>query len=113
MTHANSPKTVLIVYAHPEQRSLNGSLQAFMRDHLERAGHTVEVSDLYAMRWKSELDAEDFPDRDPQTRFDPMLDSARAFAAGTQTADVAAEQAKLRRADAVIPPCVRVVAAST
>ncbi len=93
---------VFIVYANPEARSLNGSLHAFMREHLRRAGHHVEVSDLYAMRWKATLDADDFPARDPAARFDPIGDSERAYAEGTQTADVAAEQAKLRRADVVI-----------
>ncbi|MBC7975802.1 MAG: NAD(P)H-dependent oxidoreductase [Myxococcales bacterium] len=93
---------VLIVYAHPEHRSLNGSLYAFMQAHLRRAGHDVEVSDLYAMRWKASLDADDFPHRASDDRFDPILASAKAYTDGTQPADVAAEQAKLLRADAVI-----------
>jgi NAD(P)H dehydrogenase (quinone) len=99
---AAAAKNVLIVYAHPEHRSLNGSLHDFAVRHLREAGHRVEVSDLYAMRWKSALDAEDFPARDPSARFDPMKDSNAAYRQGTQTEDVAAEQAKLRRADAVI-----------
>jgi NAD(P)H dehydrogenase (quinone) len=37
---------VLLVYAHPEPRSLNGSIRDFMVDRLIRAGHGVEVSDL-------------------------------------------------------------------
>lgn len=93
---------VLVVYAHPEHRSLNGSLLAFLRGHLERAGHVVEVSDLYAMRWKSQLDAADFPARDPGSRFEPSKDSKIAFEQGQQTDDVALEQAKMRRADAVV-----------
>lgn len=93
---------VLIVFAHPERRSLNGSLHAFMVEHLRRAGHEVEVSDLYAMRWKSQLDADDFPGRDAEARFDPMRDSNLAYTQGKQTEDVAREQAKLLRADALI-----------
>jgi NAD(P)H dehydrogenase (quinone) len=93
---------VLLVYAHPEPRSLNGSIRDFMVDRLVRAGHTVEVSDLYAMRWKAGLDADDFPQRDATEPFSPGADSKRAFAEGTQNADVAAEQDKLRRADLVI-----------
>lgn len=93
---------VLIVYAHPERRSLNGSLNDFMVRHLRAAGHEVQVSDLYAMDWKPQLDAADFPQRDPSQRFDASLDSKRAYAEGTQAADVAAEQAKLRWADTVI-----------
>jgi NAD(P)H dehydrogenase (quinone) len=93
---------VLLVYAHPEPRSLNGSIRDFIADRLLRAGHTVEVSDLYAMRWKAGLDSDDFPQRDVTQPFSPSADSKRAFAQATQTADVAAEQHKLRRADLVI-----------
>ncbi len=93
---------VLLLYAHPEPRSLNGSIRDFMVDRFVRAGHTVEVSDLYAMRWKASLDADDFPFRDATQPFSPSADSRHAFAEGAQTADVAAEQDKLRRADLVI-----------
>jgi NAD(P)H dehydrogenase (quinone) len=93
---------VLLVYAHPEPRSLNGSIHDFMVDRFVRAGHAVEVSDLYAMHWKASLDADDFPQRDATQPFSPSADSKRAFAEGAQTADVAAEQQKLRQADLVI-----------
>ncbi|PTB22747.1 NAD(P)H dehydrogenase [Trinickia symbiotica] len=93
---------VLIVYAHPEPESLNGSLKNFSVKRLEDAGHVVQVSDLYAMKWKPTLDADDFPDSNPGERFDPALDSKRAFENGTQPDDIASEQEKLRWADAVI-----------
>lgn len=101
-TSTTSAKNVLIIYAHPEHRSLNGSLHDFTVRHLREAGHQVEVSDLYAMRWKAQLDAEDFPEREVSARFDPIKDSHAAFLQGQQTDDVAIEQAKLLRADAVI-----------
>ncbi len=93
---------VLIVYAHPEPRSLNGSLKDFAVRRLQAAGHDVQVSDLYAMNWKATLDAADSLDRDPEARLDPSLDSKRAYAAGRQSSDIAAEQEKLRWADTVI-----------
>lgn len=93
---------VLLVYAHPEPRSLNGSLKAFSVRRLEEAGHAVQVSDLYAMHWKASLDANDSTDRPAATRFDPSLDSKRAFERGLQTEDIAREQEKLRWADIVI-----------
>ncbi len=37
---------VLIVYAHPESQSLNGSLKDFAVSHLQAAGHNVQISDL-------------------------------------------------------------------
>ncbi|MNZ03856.1 Glutathione-regulated potassium-efflux system ancillary protein KefF [compost metagenome] len=93
---------VLIVHAHPEPASLNGALKDFTVERLEAAGHTVQVSDLYAMNWKAPLDAGDSLDHEPGTRFDPSLDSKRAFANGRQSADIAREQDKLRWADALI-----------
>lgn len=93
---------VLLVYAHPEPRSLNGSLKDFAVKHIEDAGHVVQVSDLYAMNWKASLDANDSLDTQPGTRFDPSLDSKRAFRDGRQSPDIALEQEKLKWADAVI-----------
>lgn len=93
---------VLIVYAHPEPRSLNGALRDFAVARLEAAGHTVQVSDLYAMNWKPALDANDMIDRTHDARFDPALDSKRAYETGTQREDIAREQEKLKWADTVI-----------
>ncbi|HEY9101441.1 NAD(P)H-dependent oxidoreductase [Chitinimonas sp.] len=93
---------VLLVYAHPEPGSLNGSLKDFAVRHLEAAGHAVQVSDLYAMQWKAAIDADDNTARQAGVRFDPVLDSQQAYASGTQSPDIAAEQAKLQWADAVI-----------
>ena len=93
---------VLLVHAHPEARSLNGSLKNFMLERLTQAGHEVQVSDLYAMQWKAPLDVADFAHIEPGAHFDPVLDSLRAFEDGTQPEDIAGEQAKLLWADAVI-----------
>jgi NAD(P)H dehydrogenase (quinone) len=93
---------VLLVYAHPEPESLNGSLKNFSVKRLEVVGHVVQVSDLYAMKWKASLDADDSMDRQADARFDPSLDSKHAFEKGTQSKDIAIEQDKLLWADAVI-----------
>ncbi|SAL41433.1 dehydrogenase [Caballeronia sordidicola] len=93
---------VLIVYAHPEPKSLNGSLKDFAVKHLEDAGHVVKVSDLYAMKWKAPLDASDSMDGQACERFNPALDSKLAFENGRQAKDLAEEQDKLQWADAVI-----------
>lgn len=96
------PRRVLIVHAHPEPASLNSTLKTFMEQHLRETGHEVQTSDLYAMGWKSALDAGDFMDRDPDARLDVVSDSRHAFDTRTQTPDVVAEQEKLRWADALI-----------
>lgn len=92
---------VLLVYAHPEPQSLNGSLKTFSIQHLKAAGHEVKVSDLYAMQWKATLDADDST-AEPGARFDPSRDSQHAFAQGLQSMDITLEQEKLRWADTVI-----------
>ena len=93
---------VLIVYAHPEPTSLNCALKNFAMKRLEAAGHTVQVSDLYAMEWKATVDATDSTDRVAGAPFNVSAESKRAYQNGTQSADIAAEQEKLKWADAVI-----------
>jgi len=93
---------ILFVYAHPEPESLNGSLRHFSVKRLEAAGHIVQVSDLYAMKWKATLDADDSKDRQADVRFDPALDAKRAFENGRQSDDIAREQQKLLWADVLI-----------
>lgn len=93
---------VLLVYAHPEPLSLNGALRDFTVQRLTGEGHAVKVSDLYAMRWKATLDAHDSTTHDPASRFEASRASMRAFRDDTQADDIAAEQEKLRWADAVI-----------
>lgn len=93
---------ILIVFAHPEPQSLNGSLKDFAVAHLQQAGHQVQVSDLYAMQWKAPLDSDDTRERLAPARFDPSRESRHAFEHHLQSDDIAAEQAKLLWADAVI-----------
>ncbi|WP_454828213.1 NAD(P)H-dependent oxidoreductase [Paraburkholderia xenovorans] len=93
---------VLLVYAHPEPKSLNGSLKDFTVKRLQDAGHTVQVSDLYAMKWKAVLDADDSLAKEPGERFYPSRDSKHAFENGLQSKDIELEQEKLMWADAVI-----------
>ncbi|MEV7280010.1 NAD(P)H-dependent oxidoreductase [Streptomyces sp. NPDC093111] len=91
----------LIVHAHPEPESLNGSLKDLAVSTLEAAGHEVRVSDLYAMRWKAVVDAEDYGSH-ASSPLRVALDSGRAFEAGALTEDVRAEQEKLLWADTII-----------
>jgi len=93
---------VLIVFAHPEPRSLNAALRDVAIAQLRADGHVVEVSDLYALGWNAVVGRADFPSLDPGERLVVAAASAAAYAGGTQTEDVVAEQDKLRRADIVI-----------
>jgi len=93
---------VFLIYAHPEPKSLNGALKDLAVTTLTGLGHQVELSDLYAMRWKAVADAADFPAPTHPDRLQYGRESKHAFAAATQAADVVAEQRKLLWADAVI-----------
>ncbi|PSO22747.1 NAD(P)H-dependent oxidoreductase [Bradyrhizobium sp. MOS002] len=93
---------VLIVFAHPEPRSLNGSLRDVAVRELESEGHEVRVSDLYAQGWTSDVGRADFPLLSPDARLAPAAASKQAFESGTLTADVKAEIEKLLWADVLI-----------
>lgn len=93
---------VFFVYAHPNSYSLNGQLKDHAIGALQRAGHEVRVSDLYAMKWKAVADTDDFPERDKSLPLEYMTASGKAYEGGTQSKDITAETEKLLWADAVI-----------
>ncbi|ACF03716.1 Ribosyldihydronicotinamide dehydrogenase (quinone) [Rhodopseudomonas palustris TIE-1] len=93
---------VLLVFAHPEPRSLNGALRDVAVAELQRLGHEVQVSDLYAMGWKPAIDRADFPNLASDERLLPTEASKAAFGAGELTQDVRDEIDKLLWADVVI-----------
>lgn len=93
---------VLIVFAHPEPRSLNAALRGVAVEELQAQGHEVQVSDLYAMNWKAQIDRFDFPALDAEARLAVPTASGEAFAAGALTDDVQAEMDKLLWADVLI-----------
>lgn len=92
---------ILWVFAHPDPRSLNGSLRNAALKHLVSSGHTVEESDLYRMGWNPVVGASDYG-HDPADRLHVASASSAALQHGTLTPDIAVEQAKLRRADGVV-----------
>jgi NAD(P)H dehydrogenase (quinone) len=93
---------VLLVYAHPESRSLNAALRDVAIQALTAAGHTVRVSDLYAMGWKASVDRDDFPQLASNDRLKVPKASRDAFEANALTDDVKAEQEKLLWTDMLI-----------
>lgn len=93
---------VLLVFAHPEARSLNAALRDVAVQELKAQGHDVRVSDLYAMGWKSEVDRADFPTLAADGRLTVTAASRDAFHADALTEDVRAEIDKLLWADVLI-----------
>jgi NAD(P)H dehydrogenase (quinone) len=87
---------VLIVFAHPEPRSLAASLRDVAAETLQADGNQVQISDLYAMGWKAEVDRADFPTLKPAARLQVVAASGEAFASKTLTDDVKAEHQILK-----------------
>lgn len=94
---------VLIVFAHPEAKSFNGALKDIAVETLTSAGHEVQVSDLYRMGWKSQLDADDIPgERVNAAFFHAPVEQQQMEATTGATPDVRAEQEKMAWCDLMI-----------
>lgn len=94
---------ILIVFAHPEPASFNGALKNVAVRELERMGHTVVVSDLYRMGWNPALGPGDFQgERANADYLDLSREQEHAFATNGHSADVKAEQDKVKAADFVL-----------
>ncbi len=90
---------VLIVHAHEEPKSFNGAMRDTAMSVLKESGHTVEVSDLYAMNFNPVGGKHDFTALADPDFFKYGVEQTKATEAKTFAADVAAEQEKLFRAD--------------
>jgi NAD(P)H dehydrogenase (quinone) len=93
---------VLIVHAHPEPTSFNAAMTRAAARELGAAGHTVEISDLYAMRFDPVSDRHNF-----RTTYDParlalQAEERHASAHDGFAPDLTVEHAKLARASAVV-----------
>jgi NAD(P)H dehydrogenase (quinone) len=93
---------VLIVHAHPEPQSFNSALTTQAVQTLTAVGHTVEVSDLYAMKFKAVADADDYIEREDPEYLRIDREQTHAHNVDAVAADVRAEQEKITRADLVI-----------
>ncbi len=81
---------VFIVYCHPSEDSFTREARDRFIQGVRDAGHTCVVSDLYGMRFQSDMTEEEYA-RDAHYRFDDAL-----------AADVIAEQRKINAADAIV-----------
>ena len=93
---------VLVVYAHPEPKSFNGAMKEAAVAALTGAGHTVTVSDLYAMNFDPVLRPAQFAQRLNPDHFKALHEQKHAAETGALPADVVAELEKLTRADLII-----------
>ncbi|XP_040287901.1 ribosyldihydronicotinamide dehydrogenase [quinone] isoform X1 [Bufo bufo] len=98
-----SGKNVLIVYAHQEPKSMNGSLKNTAVDVLSKMGCRVTISDLYAMNFNAAATRSDITGDlcNPQ-HFSYGVETMEAFKNGCLCDDILKEQNKIHDADLVI-----------
>ncbi|KAL8182560.1 UNVERIFIED_CONTAM: Ribosyldihydronicotinamide dehydrogenase [quinone] [Gekko kuhli] len=96
-------KKVLIVYAHQEPRSLNGSLKTAAVEELTKQGCSVTVSDLYGMQFEPRATRKDIiGDLHNPDQFNYGVESWEAYKNGRLSEDLIEEQRKVEEADLVI-----------
>lgn len=93
---------VLLVYAHPEPTSFTAALKEVSIDTLRAAGHTVEVSDLYAEGFDPVGGRKDFTTSADPARFHYQSEQEFACINDGFAPDIAREQARVARADLLI-----------
>ncbi|MEI4487483.1 NAD(P)H-dependent oxidoreductase [Frigidibacter sp. MR17.14] len=92
----------LILHAHPEPTSFNAAMTAQARAALLRAGHEVEVSDLYADGFDPIAGRHDFTTTADPDRFHYQSEQAHAARHEGFAPDLAREQARVAAADLLI-----------
>ncbi|MES2126345.1 MAG: NAD(P)H-dependent oxidoreductase [Pseudomonadota bacterium] len=93
---------ILIIHAHHEPRSFNAAMKDLAQAELCAQGHTVEVSDLYAMGWNPVASAADFGARGRPDYLIYALEQRHNHKTGTLAPDIQAELDKVLRADLLI-----------
>ncbi|XP_058478569.1 ribosyldihydronicotinamide dehydrogenase [quinone]-like [Solea solea] len=96
-------KKVLIVYAHQSGASFNAAAKNVVVEVLSTKDCTVEVSDLYAMKFQASATAEDITgDVKDTENFRYAEETKLAWEEGKLSADITEEQRKVTEADLII-----------
>uniref|UniRef100_A0A8C6U1K9 Flavodoxin-like fold domain-containing protein n=1 Tax=Neogobius melanostomus TaxID=47308 RepID=A0A8C6U1K9_9GOBI len=96
-------KKVLIVYAHQSAGSFSAAAKEAAVEVLKSKDCSVEVSDLYAMKFKATATAEDITGEVKNSEhFRYAEETKLAWDEGRLSADITEEQRKLQEADLII-----------
>ena len=93
---------ILIVFAHPEAKSLNGALLRTAEETLSALGHRVVITDLCAEEFESSCDRRSFVTVADSDRFYPQKEQAFAAEHHGFTATVTREIDRILAADIII-----------
>jgi len=90
---------ILIVYAHENPASFNGTLKDLAVETLTQAGHEVKVSDLYSMKFNPIAGRHDFTDLSGEEFYKYQAEQSSAASTGRFARDVQEEMDKVDWAD--------------
>lgn len=93
---------VLIVLAHPEPKSFNHAMARHAQAVLTQAGHSVQISDLYAQRFDPVSSRANFTSIADPDYFKPQVEERYATEHHTFAPDIQAELEKIRWCDVLI-----------
>jgi NAD(P)H dehydrogenase (quinone) len=93
---------ILIVYAHPEPKSMNGAMFNTAIETLRSAGHQVKTSDLYDMEFDAASDRSNFSSTHNHHFFKQQLEELHASSVNGFAPNIAAEQEKVAWCDLMI-----------
>jgi NAD(P)H dehydrogenase (quinone) len=92
----------LFVYAHPEPTSFTAALKDVGAAALREAGHTVEISDLYAEKFDPVAGRHDFRTMADAARFHYQTEQGHAHETKSFAPDLVREQKRFLEADLVV-----------
>jgi NAD(P)H dehydrogenase (quinone) len=95
-------KKVLIIHAHPEEKSFCSALKNEAKHYFEKQGAEVKVSDLYAMNFNPVSGKHDFKELQNPDFFKYQLEQVNAFNNNLFAEDVAQEMEKVLWCDTLI-----------
>ncbi len=93
---------VLIVYAHPEPKSVNGALFTLAIEHLKSLGHEVRTSDLYHMGFNPTSGRKNFSSVLNPDFFKQQLEEVHASGNSGFVNEISTEQEKVEWCDLMI-----------
>jgi NAD(P)H dehydrogenase (quinone) len=91
-----------IVYAHAEPKSFNGALFHTAQETLHAAGHQVQTSDLYAMKFEPVSDRRNFTTVKNPDFFKQQIEEMHATEVGGFVPELEAEMRKVEACDLMI-----------
>lgn len=93
---------VLVVHAHNEPASFCAAMKDRLVEDLTSQGHSVRVSDLYAMGFNPVASAEDYPERANPDYLVYAMEQRNAAKNGSLPDDIAEEVSKVQECDLLI-----------